>query len=149
MYKKILFADDLSNRALKAMKEALSLARCFKAELTILNVREDFLNKDEMVMLRVDVSHFQDDIKAKALAIKEKIRKDIITLDGDDVKTEIILREGKSRQNIVELAEELDADMLILGSHGTSLLKDKLFGSTAKSVIGNTKRSLLVVWTGE
>lgn len=149
MFKKILIADDLSKGALKVLKEAIKLARHYDAELTVLNVRVDFLNKDEMVMLRVDVSDFQNDIKAKALAVREKIEKDIITLDGDDVDVKVVLREGKARQVICDFAEEMDADLVVLGSHGMSLVRDKIYGSTTKAVVGHIKRSVLVVWTGD
>jgi nucleotide-binding universal stress UspA family protein len=149
MYNKILVADDLSKSALKMLQEAIALARLCKAELTVLNVREDFLNKDEMVMLRVDVSDFQDDIKAKALAVKEKIEKDIISLDGDDVAVQVILREGKARQVISEFADEMEADLIIMGSHGVTGIKEKVFGTTTKAILGQVKRPVLVIWTGD
>jgi nucleotide-binding universal stress UspA family protein len=149
MYKKILFADDLCKRAEKPLKEAIILAKHYNAELYILNVREDFMNKDEMVMLRVDVSDFQDDIKKKAVGIKNKIELDVDEFGGEELKTEILLREGKPEQVICEVAEELNVDLIVLGKHGSSLLKDKVFGSTSHAVINHARRSVLTVWNGE
>ena len=149
MYNKILVADDLSKSAFRVVEAAIALARMCKAELSILNVREDFLNKDEMVMLRVDLSDFQNDMKAKALAVKEKIEKDIISLDGDDVAVKVILREGKAKQVIRDFAEEMDADLIVMGSHGVSGIKDKVFGTTTKAILGHVKRPILVIWTGD
>jgi nucleotide-binding universal stress UspA family protein len=149
MYNKILVADDLSKSALEVLKAAIALARLCEAELTVLNVREDFLNKDEMVMLRVDVSDFQDDIKAKALAVKAKIEKDVISLDGDDVAVQVMLREGKPKQVISDYAEEMDADLIIMGSHGVSGIKEKVFGTTTRAIVGQVKRPVLVIWTGD
>lgn len=149
MFKKILLADDLSKRALKALETALDLTRRYEAELTILNVREDFLNKDEMVMLRVDVSDFQEDLKEKALAVRRKIEQDIKSFKAQDVKTEIILREGKQPKVIMEVAAELDADLIVMGTKGVSVLKEKLFGSTCEEVALHAGRSVLLVWASE
>ena len=149
MYNKILVTDDLSKSALKILQEAIALARLCKAELTVLNVREDFLNKDEMVMLRVDVSNFQDDIKAKALAVKEKIEKDIVSLDGDDVAVQVVLREGKVLQAISDFAAEMNADLIVMGTHGVTGIKDKVFGTTTKAILGQVNRPVLVIWTGD
>ncbi|MFH1862432.1 MAG: universal stress protein [bacterium] len=147
MLKKILLADDLSKRAHHALELALDVSRKFSAELIILNVREDFLNKDEMIMLRVDVSRFQENLKEKALQIRQHIQQDIESLRGTDVSYSVLLREGKPAQQIVEMAKEISADLVVLGSHGRSLLKDKLLGSTAEEVVLKVRCHILVAWT--
>ncbi len=147
MYQKILFADDLSRRAQKALREAVELARLVSAELVILNVRQDFLNKEEMIMLRVDLSDVVDDITRKAVEIRRRIELDVDAYGGTDLKYRILLREGKPGEVICQVAEELKVDLVVVGSHGTSPLKDALFGSTAHHVINHAGRSVLAVWT--
>ena len=149
MYKKILFADDLSKRAEQPLKEAVTLAKCCNAELYILNVREDFLNKEERIMLRVDVSNFQNDMKAKAVEIRKKIELDVDEHGGEELQTVIILREGKPAEIICCVAEELGVDLIVLGKYGSSILKDKVFGSISHAVINHVERSVLTVWNGE
>lgn len=149
MLKKILFADDLSKRALRVLEVALDLARRYGAELTILNVREDFLSKAEMVMLRVDLSDFQDDMKKKALAVKEEVSDDVVALKGQDVNYQLLLREGKPAEVIIDVARELEADLIVVGTHGASSLQYALFGSTSQGVIRHAGRSVLAVWTGD
>ncbi len=145
MFKKILFADDLSRRAGKILPAVFDLARRYGAELMILNVREDFLDEDEMVMLRVDVSRFQEDIKAKALAIRRKIEADIQSGGGADLRCTIKIQEGKPAREIVATAQEWNADLIVVGSKGTSSLKDKLFGSVAIETVKKAGRSVLVL----
>lgn len=147
MHKCILFADDLSKRAEKALRSAVEMAHCFQAKLYIINVREDFLNKDELVMLRVDLSDFLDDTKKKAVEIKRRIELDVDALSGVDMNYEIILREGKPADVICDVARELNADLIVVGSHGASPWKDALLGSTAHTVLKNAGRSVLTVWT--
>ena len=148
MYKKILFADDLSKRAYEALSVALNLARTHDAELFILNVHEEFLNKDEMVMLRVDVSDFQEKMQKSAVAARRHIEADLADLNGLDVRTQILLREGKPGKEIINVARELDVDLIVLATHGTTM-KEKLLGSTSDYVAKQAKRSVLLLWTGD
>ncbi|MBU0518851.1 universal stress protein [bacterium] len=149
MFNNILLADDLSKRAEKAIAAAIELAKCHQAKLTILNVREDFINKTEMVMLRVDVSKLHNDIKEKALDIKNKIDLDVGRLGGDTIDREVIIREGKPSEMICKVATEIEADLIVMGTHGNNPLKDVIFGSTAHNVINRAKRSVMVVYTKE
>lgn len=146
MFKKILFADDLSKRAGKILPAVFDLARKYGAELMILNVREDFLDEDEMVMLRVDVSQFQEDIKAKALAIRRKIEADVRSCGGADLPCSIKIQEGKPAREIITTAKEWNADLIIVGSRGASSLKEKLFGSVALETVKKAQRSVLVLY---
>ncbi|MCX6641122.1 MAG: universal stress protein [bacterium] len=149
MFKKILCADDLSERALMVLKTALELSRKTGAELTILNIREDFLNKEERVMLRVDLSDFKDDMTKTALAVRDHIDKDAESLGYKGSKYQVLLREGKPSREIIAVANELDADIIIVGLFGSSILKDKLFGSTAENLCSHVKRTVLTVWNGD
>jgi len=149
MFKKILVADDLHQRALKVLQVALEIARNHQAEMVILNVREDFLDKDEMVMLRVDVSDFQEKMKETALAVRDKICHDLAALGGTDVKCEVLLREGEPAEQIIQVARELQVDLVVVGSHGRQGLKQKFFGSISGDVIQNAQRCVLSVWVGE
>jgi nucleotide-binding universal stress UspA family protein len=148
MYKKILFADDLSKRAHKALGIALEMARTHGAELIILNIHEEFMDKDEMVMLRVDVSDFQEKIQEKAIAARRHIEADLAELKGQDVSTQILLREGKPAKEIVNTAREMDVDLIVVASHGGTL-KEKLLGRTSDYVAKHAGRSVLLIWTGD
>jgi len=148
MYKKILFADDLSKRAHKALAVALNLARTHGAELIILNVHEEFLDKDEMVMLRVDVSDFQEKMQEKAVAARRQIEADLAALKGQDVPTQILLREGKPAKEIINVAHELDVNLIVVASHGATI-KEKLLGGTSDYVAKRARRSVMLVWTGD
>ena len=148
MYKKILFADDLSKRAHRALEAALNLARTHGAELIILNVHEEFLDKDEMVMLRVDVSDFQEKIQEKAISARRQIETDLADLKGQDVSTQILLREGRPAKEIINVAQELDVDLIVLATHGATI-REKLLGRTSDYVAKRARRSVLLIWTGD
>lgn len=47
-------------------------------------------------------------------------------------------------KGIVEIADEHDASLIVLGSHGRTGLADALLGSVASAVASHTKRSVLI-----
>lgn len=145
MYTKIMFADSLSQFCHYALDIALKLTRLHQAHLTILNVRREFMDKDEMVLLRVDVSEFQEDMQQTALAVREKIQKDIETFGGQELPCDILLREGKPEKVIVELARELGVDLIVMGAHEGSILKNVFVGSVTRKVVRNAPCSVLVI----
>jgi nucleotide-binding universal stress UspA family protein len=77
----------------------------------------------------------------------KKIELDVDNYGGSDLNYEILLREGNPGEVICQVADELGADLVVVGSHGTSTLKDTRFGSTAQTVVKHAGRSVLVVWT--
>jgi universal stress protein A len=52
-----------------------------------------------------------------------------------DVPTDITVREGNPAQEIVRVAEDFEADLLILSTHGYTGLKHVWFGSIAEGVV--------------
>jgi nucleotide-binding universal stress UspA family protein len=64
---------------------------------------------------------------------------------GADAEPNPISDEGKIGETLAELADQLDADAIVVGSRGLGAFKAGLFGSTSRDVLGNTKRPVLVV----
>jgi nucleotide-binding universal stress UspA family protein len=54
---------------------------------------------------------------------------------GIEPSLQIHLREGKPHEEILKAAEELDADMIIMGSHGRTGLERSILGSVTGKVI--------------
>jgi nucleotide-binding universal stress UspA family protein len=50
-----------------------------------------------------------------------------------------------ARKGIVEVADEQDASLIVLGSHGRSGLADVLIGSVAQDVAAHSRRPVLIV----
>ena len=59
-------------------------------------------------------------------------------------QSNIHLKLGDAADEIKEVAEEIDADLIVLGTHGRSGLKI-LLGSTANAVLHGVKRDVLAV----
>ena len=64
--------------------------------------------------------------------------------EAASVQVDVEIRSGHPYKNILEKAEEEDADLIIVASH-TPGLQDYLLGSTAAKVVRHAKCSVLVV----
>ena len=66
-------------------------------------------------------------------------------LSNQGIETHGMLLEGYTAQTIVSESEKLNADLIIIGSHGHSLLYKLFLGDTAESVLRKSKIPLLVI----
>jgi nucleotide-binding universal stress UspA family protein len=68
---------------------------------------------------------------------------------GANAEANPIADEGKIGETLSALADQLDADAIVVGSRGLGRFKAGLFGSTSRDVLGHTQRPVLVVKSGE
>lgn len=66
-----------------------------------------------------------------------------IGLDPSIVERRLV--EGSSGQMICHVADEVDADVVVVGSHGRGFLKRVLIGSISEYVVHHCRRPVLVV----
>jgi nucleotide-binding universal stress UspA family protein len=64
---------------------------------------------------------------------------------GANAEANPIADEGKIGETLSALADQLDADAIVVGSRGLGAFKAGLFGSTSRDVLGHTHRPVLVV----
>ena len=145
MYKHILVAIDLSPRACNALKHAIKFAHLFKSKITLLNVHEEFLNKQEMIMSRVSVEKLQDTFKSISIKAKDEIEHLIHDLDGLDININIILKEGIASKEIINLSNSINPDLIIMGSNGRDSIADYILGTTTDFVVDNSQFPVLVI----
>ena len=145
MYKTILCPIDLSPRSKSALSVAINYAHFFNAQLIILNIHDEFLNKDEMVMSRVSVDTIMNEYKDIANQSKNKILSRIKEMKGNDIDKQIILKEGQVKESIISYANEIKPDIIIMGTNGKDSLTDYMIGTTASYLVQNSKFPVLVI----
>ena len=145
MFKHILVPTDLSPRAKNATKKAIQIAHQFNSKITILNVHEEFMDKEEMEMLRVSVAEIQEKFREIAIEAKSEIKSFLTKMHADDINTDIVLREGTPSKEILELAKELDVDLIVMGTNGRETFVELLLGSTAKNVTRDSTCPVLTI----
>lgn len=138
--KKILWVTDFSDEAMDALTYADIFSGTFEAELFALHVVPDFSPalyntataiKGELVR-RVDV------IKNDAAEHLESISK------AKDVSFRSLVKEGNAAKKIIEVAEEENVDLIVMGRKGMSALERIFIGSVANQVLRNSRVPLLL-----
>jgi nucleotide-binding universal stress UspA family protein len=73
------------------------------------------------------------------------VREALDRLEDADVETELIDGAGDPQDLILQTAEELDPDLIVMGGRKRSPAGKAIFGSVTQSVILNTERPVTVV----
>ena len=146
MYKTILCATDISPRSIYAMKSAFALSVKFNSKLYILNSQVNLNSPEERLMSRISVKTRMNENKELAENIKSRISEILSGLDGL-AKYEFLLREGTAEKVIINVATELNADLIVMGTNGTDEMSDYFLGTTASNVIKSTNCPVLVIPT--
>ncbi len=139
MYKKILVPTDGSEFAKKAQRHALFLAKVSGAEIVAGSVTENnFVNglplDDEIYQLNQVLNERS-----------EENLKEFDKLNEDDIKITHVIREGSPARVILEVANEEQVDLIVMGSSGKSGFDRFIMGSVADKVVNSAKCAVLVV----
>ncbi len=135
MYKKILVAIDMGHVAEgKTIIDIAAAHAAEGAEIILLNVVEEIPNWAAVEL--------PADITKKSLETSQQDLKAIATASGMKMKVEVRL--GHSYSTILDAAEDLGVDLIIVASHRPGL-QDYFLGSTAAKVVRHAKCSVLVV----
>lgn len=140
MYDRILFAVDLNDEWSwrKALSTTITMCRAFNSDLEVISVIPDygmswvgefFPKGYELKMLK------QHQGRLKAF-VEEHV--------PDDIELNYHAGEGRIYEEVIERANQIDADLIIMASHNPSA-KDHLLGPNASRVVRHTDRSVLVV----
>jgi nucleotide-binding universal stress UspA family protein len=119
--RKILFCSDFSECSEKALKYGLSLATEYQSELLLVHVLEHVPPVEQRETEYARVTHLLGD----------KVPEDARSC----CKIRPIARSGKAYEEIVQLAEEEQADLIVVGVRGRNVLDLALFGSTTHRVL--------------
>ena len=139
MYKKILVPTDGSEFAKKAQKHALFLSKVSGAEIIAVSVTENnFVNG---LPLDDEVYQLNQILKERS---KENL-KEFDELNNDDLKITHVIREGSPAKVILEVAEEENIDLIVMGSSGKSGFDRFIMGSVADKVVNSAKCAVLVI----
>ena len=161
--KKILYATDLSENAVHAFAYAVSLANAYGANMTTLHVLTEFsgqefvanmINSDTLAEIKErHYSEARNQLigkKRDKVAIREIIKAFYEeSMDSDDIPDtaadEVLIKSGAPADVILQTAEELKCDLIVMGTHGQDMLVDVLIGSTARRVVKQSSIPVLVV----
>ena len=145
MFTHILCPTDHKERALVALKKAVQIAHHFNSKITMLNVHDEFINKEERDMLRVSFDSMKDKYAQVAIESREQMRASIRNLHAEDIQVDYKLREGKPAKRIVRVAEKLGVDLIVMATDGRDNIKDFVTGTITEHVINHAPCPVLVI----
>ena len=138
-YKKILIAVDSSEYSMKAAKKGLELAHQLEAKAALLFVVD---RSKALGNIDAGITHEQ-----ALLVLKREAE---LTLDelakmynGNDLLK--FMPEGNPEVDILKMAENWKADLLVMGTHGRRGLKHLFMGSVAERVLRHSVIPVMVV----
>lgn len=130
--KNILVATDLSGRSEKAVARGIALAAEFGARIKIVHVVDD---DQPAVLADLEASRSADLLAESVRPVAEKF----------GVAPEIEIAKGIESEAIRQAADEMNADLLVLGAHRRQFLRDVFTGTTVERVIRTCERPVLMV----
>ncbi|MDL5361721.1 universal stress protein [Halalkalicoccus sp. NIPERK01] len=137
MYERILLATDGSDGATAAGAHAVSLARRYGAELHAVYVVETRTGYDNAIVdPEVVRRNLREEGEAALAAVETRA-------GSDSVVTSI--REGVPHEELLAYVDEMDIDLVVVGSKGRSAFRTILLGSTTEAVLRADAVPVLVV----
>jgi nucleotide-binding universal stress UspA family protein len=138
MFSKILHANDGSEHAFSALALALKIAKHSQAEIHMISVEEiDYLPET--------MEDVREETGAAARRFHSVINKSRAMAEASQVKLKTHVVAGHPVRDIVDLARDLKADLLVVGASGHSALYDRMIGSRADRIVHLAPCPVLVV----
>lgn len=141
MIMKILLAHDGSEQSEKALARAADLAGKLSAELTVVSVSPDLcLPSAELSTDECDVMAQAFDKEARG--ILKKVRE---SLASRGIEAKVLAESGRAAEKIVETAQSMGADLIVLGSRGKHGASRFFLGSVSGKVAEHAGCDVLIV----
>lgn len=143
--KRILVGTDFSAESEIALEHAIRIARHVGAQLllahagTVIDTADAALAPESAALLEYEriVAEHAAENRAHLAQLVSRVRD-----RGVDASEQIV--EGFPDTGISEAADELDADLVVIGTHGRTGLKRLLLGSVAERVVRLCRRHVMV-----
>jgi nucleotide-binding universal stress UspA family protein len=144
MFKKILVPTDFSEYSKRGVCAAMGIARHFDSDLYFVNVWPP-----EFIFLEELKASADEEFKRKLEAAKEgrekKLREFVEQLGLADLRAHYLIKSGPPYLEIIIAARELEADLIVIGSHGLTGIASMLIGSVAEKVVRKAGCPVLTV----
>lgn len=146
--RRILVAIDGSNPSFKASNYAIDLAKRYNTELIVLFILSpvpysqfvyDNIGSTKEIET-IEKEKAQQGAQKEVDKVKQKAREKKVSL-----KTELLVKYTSVTREIVKYAQEMNVDMIVIGSRGLTGFKKLLLGSVASGVVTYSHCPVLVV----
>jgi universal stress protein A len=141
-FEKILTAIDFSDSSDYAFEYALTLAKQFQAELTVMHVINEPVDLRGFYVPHISFEQLEREIEEGAEVMMEKFCKDKM---ADFTRFTTVVVAGIPYEEITRKAEETGTSLIVLGTHGRTGIDHLIFGSTAERVVRSALCPVLTI----
>jgi len=141
-FEKILTAIDFSESSDFAFEYALTLARQFQSELTVMHVINEPVDLRGFYVPHISFEQLEKEIEEGAEKMMGKFCQ---TKMGDFTSYTTAVVAGIPYEEILRKAEETGASLIVLGTHGRTGIDHLIFGSTAERVVRSATCPVLTI----
>lgn len=151
-FKRILCPTDFSDPSLQALKVAVELAQNFSATLLLVNIVPPIpvptrpiagsTLAEPGLSPAFDVTSYLMELTGSA---KEGLKKLADEHIPQGIPAEISVSSGQPDLEIIKIAKQENADLIVIATHGQRGWRRFLFGSVAEKVVRLAERPVLVI----
>ena len=140
MNKKILIGIDFSDCSLNALEHAITIAQRSSSGITMVWVNHLDYSKE---IFSVEPKDLLNEVEEK---FKEIIKKYKSKLGREELNYQI--RKGKVYKEICAVADEIDAFLIVIGTHGSTGFEEFWIGSNANRVVSTSRKPIITIRAG-
>jgi universal stress protein A len=129
---RIVVPIDFSEYSKQAFRYAIDFAQTFGAEMILVYVVEPVIYPADFSFGQVALPSLERELHDRSL---EQLNLLIETEIPEGISARCVIRSGKPFVEIIQVAKEEQADLIIIATHGHSGIEHVLFGSTAEKVV--------------
>ena len=129
--KKLLVPTDFSNYSKHALKYAVALAERFSARVYVVHVHDPYPQGAAFEGMYFDAAVLEG-LQTRA---KQNLDNIVVGLRAHNIDAEPIWATGRPFLEIIHQAKRLEADLIVIATHGRMGVSHLVFGSTAERVV--------------
>jgi nucleotide-binding universal stress UspA family protein len=138
MFETILHANDGSEPAVKALELAIAMARQNAAALHLVCV-------EEIPQMPEYIEEVREAKGIAARRFRPVVERARLRAEQSNIKLQVHVVSGHPVRMIVDLVDEIGADLLVIGATGHSALYERMIGSRADRIVQLAACPVLVV----
>ncbi len=135
MFKTVLFPVDRSREAREAADKVINIVKTYQGRLVLISVVEKVSEGQEPFHPEMTSSETVTQLLEEA--------KSMFAQQG--IEAETILKEGHPAFTICDVADEIEADLIVIGCRGTGLTEEGTTDSVSNRIINLSPCPILVV----
>ncbi|AJQ95150.1 universal stress protein [Gynuella sunshinyii] len=151
--KTILYASDLGNHTRPAIRTAAAIAVSHQAKIIYLHVLEPITNTARsLVSSYISEKEINERLQQNKDEMTEYMQKRIakfheeeLSEEENQLETRVMVKIGRIEEEILKVAEEQGADMIVMGSRTHSGVGQFMMGSSANKIVHTSSIPVLVV----